>query len=36
MNTGGPTWAEVSGRVALNTIFHDAPRPSRVVLPVVD
>ena len=26
---------EVRGQVALNTIFHDAPRPSRILLPVV-
>jgi uncharacterized protein len=36
LNTGGPSAAEAQGQVALNTIFHDAFRPSRIVLPVVD
>jgi hypothetical protein len=35
LNTGGPIGAEASGRAALNTVFHDAVRPSRVILPVV-
>lgn len=34
LNTGGPFGEEVCGRVALNTIFHDAMRPSHVVMPV--
>jgi predicted acyl esterase len=36
LNTGGPVAREVSGQVALNTVFHDAARPSRILLPVVD
>jgi putative CocE/NonD family hydrolase len=35
LNTGGPTGAEAQGQVALNTVFHDAARPSRILLPVV-
>jgi len=34
LNTGGPLGAEVTGRVAANTIYHDRARPSHVVLPV--
>jgi len=33
--TGVPTGAEARGQVALNTIFHDTARPSRILLPVV-
>lgn len=36
LNTGGPVGAEARGRVALNTVFHDALRPSRILLPVLD
>jgi putative CocE/NonD family hydrolase len=36
LNTGGPFGQEVQGQAAINTIFHDAMRPSRIVLPVVD
>ena len=36
LNTGGPTGAEARGQVAINTVFHDAFRPSRILLPVVD
>ena len=36
LNTGGPIGVEAAGRPALNTVFHDAARPSRIVLPVVD
>jgi hypothetical protein len=36
LNTGGPVAREAAGVPALNTVFHDAVRPSRVVLPVVD
>jgi uncharacterized protein len=32
LNTGGPVGAEAVGQVALNTVFHDAVRPRRVVL----
>jgi hypothetical protein len=38
-NTGGPdgaVLARVAPRAALQTVFHDATRPSCVVLPVVD
>jgi hypothetical protein len=35
LNTGGVFGAEVEGQVALNTIFHDAMRPSRIILPVI-
>jgi putative CocE/NonD family hydrolase len=34
-NTGGPVAEAARGQVALNTIFHDAARPSRILLPVV-
>jgi len=34
LNTGGPFGEETKGQVAINTIFHDAKRPSHVVLPV--
>ena len=36
LNTGGPSGAEARGQVAINTVFHDAFRPSRILLPVVD
>ena len=36
LNTGGPLGQEVVGQAAINTIFHDAMRPSRIVLPVID
>jgi putative CocE/NonD family hydrolase len=35
LNTGGPFGEEVRGQVAANTVFHDAMRPSHVVLPVM-
>ena len=35
LNTGGVFGAEARGEVALNTVFHDAARPSRIILPVV-
>ncbi|HSE95946.1 MAG TPA: CocE/NonD family hydrolase, partial [Methylomirabilota bacterium] len=35
LNTGGAFGAEAHGAVALNTVFHDAARPSRIILPVV-
>ena len=34
LNTGGTFGEEVQGQVAVNTVFHDAMRPSHVVLPV--
>ena len=36
LNTGGPFGEEATGRVAVNTVFHDADRRSYVVLPVVE
>jgi putative CocE/NonD family hydrolase len=36
LNTGGVFGAESSGQVAINTVFHDAVRPSRIVLPVIE
>ncbi len=36
LNTGGAVAAEARGQVALNTLFHDAARPSRIVLPVIE
>ncbi|MBI4531176.1 MAG: CocE/NonD family hydrolase [Candidatus Latescibacteria bacterium] len=35
LNTGGEFGREVSGKTALNTVFHDAERPSHIVLPVI-
>ena len=35
LNTGGPFGEEARGQVALNTVFHDAQRPSHVLLPVM-
>jgi putative CocE/NonD family hydrolase len=35
LNTGGPFGEEVRGQVAVNTVFHDALRPSHVLLPVM-
>jgi len=35
LNTGGPFADEVCGQMAVNTVFHDAARPSHVVLPVM-
>ena len=35
LNTGGPFGEEVRGQTAVNTIFHDAMRPSHLVLPVI-
>ena len=34
-NTGEPLNANTGWRVATNTVFHDAERPSRIILPVV-
>jgi len=36
LNTGGPCNEEARGRAAVNTVFHDAVRPSHIVLPVVE
>jgi hypothetical protein len=35
LNTGGVNAAETVGVVARNTIFHDAKRPSHILLPVI-
>jgi putative CocE/NonD family hydrolase len=35
LNTGGPFGEEMHGQAAVNTVFHDALRPSHVVLPVM-
>ena len=35
LNAGGSFGEEVRGRVAVNTVFHGAMRPSHVVLPVM-
>jgi len=34
-NTGGEDWAESELRVARQTIYHDASRPSRLILPTM-
>ena len=34
-NTGGPLGEEVEMRPALQTIFHDRERPSRLILPII-
>jgi putative CocE/NonD family hydrolase len=36
LNTGGVFGEETEGRVAQNTVFHDAARPSHILLPVLD
>jgi putative CocE/NonD family hydrolase len=35
LNTGRPFGEEVHGQVAINTVFHDAARPSHLLLPVM-
>lgn len=35
LNTGGAFGEEVCGQTATNTIFHDALRPSHILLPVI-
>ena len=35
LNTGGVFGTEAVGQVAFNTVFHDALRPSHILLPVV-
>ncbi len=34
LNTGGPLGEETTGQVAYNAIFHDADRPSHLLLPL--
>jgi predicted acyl esterase len=34
LNTGGPFGEETHGQVAVNTVFHDAMRPSHMVMPL--
>jgi putative CocE/NonD family hydrolase len=36
LNAGGTFGEETEGRIALNTVFHDAERPSHILLPVLD
>ena len=35
LNTGGEIGMEAEGRVATQRVFHDAARPSRLILPVI-
>jgi putative CocE/NonD family hydrolase len=35
LNTGGPFGEEVSGQVAVNTVYHDLARPSHLLLPIL-
>jgi putative CocE/NonD family hydrolase len=35
LNSGGPFGQAVRGQVAANTIFHDSPRASHLLLPVL-
>jgi len=35
LNTGGPFGEEARGVAAVNTVFHDAMRPSHLLLPVI-
>ena len=35
LNTGGSIHNEAAGQVAINTVMHDAMRPSHIVLPVI-
>lgn len=34
-NTGGQFWSESELRVARQTVFHDAARASRLILPAI-
>jgi predicted acyl esterase len=34
LNTGGPFGEETHGQVAANAVFHDALRPSHMVMPL--
>ena len=34
-NTGKPYWSDVELKVARQTVFHDAERPSRLILPII-
>jgi putative CocE/NonD family hydrolase len=36
LNVGGTFGEETDGRVAQNTVFHDAARPSHILLPTLD
>jgi putative CocE/NonD family hydrolase len=36
LNTGGPFGRGTAGQIALNTIFHEAARPSHIMLPVIN
>ena len=35
LNTGGKEYADPTITVARQTVFHDAARPSRIILPVI-
>lgn len=35
LNLGGPFGEESQGQVAINTIYHDATRPSHIILPIM-
>ena len=35
LNTGGRIGQETEGRVAANTVYHDGPRPSHLLLPLL-
>jgi putative CocE/NonD family hydrolase len=35
LNTGGPFGVESHSAVAINTVFHDAMRPSHLSLPIL-
>lgn len=35
LNTGGPLHKEAAGQLAINTVLHDALRPSHIVLPLI-
>ena len=34
-NTGGPLGLEQVSQTAVQTVFHDADRPSHVILPII-
>jgi putative CocE/NonD family hydrolase len=36
LNTGGIFGEEAEGRVAANSVFHDAARPSHIIFPVLE
>jgi predicted acyl esterase len=36
LNTGGALGEEARGQAAVNTVFHDAIRPSHILLPMME